>query len=135
MNKVFPWPEFDRDEVEREIEERRQWKMVIDNQIACIWSTTFDDPLIWEVQNADPAVYIHRIATHPAFRGNNLVSKIVQWAVKYAKTYNKRFVRMDTVGRNEKLIGHYEKCGFSFWGAVQTKKHCRVTWPLSPCHR
>lgn len=38
------WPEFDRKLIEQELEERRQWKMVVDQCIGCIWATTFDDP-------------------------------------------------------------------------------------------
>jgi ribosomal protein S18 acetylase RimI-like enzyme len=95
--QVVLWPEFDRALIENEIHENRQWKMLIDNEIACIWASTFSDPLIWGKRNIDPAVYIHRIATNPSFRGRKLVSEIVDWAIKYAKSYNKQFIRMDTV--------------------------------------
>ena len=110
------WPVFERSLVETEIAENRQWKMVIDNKIACVWATTFDDPQIWEDRNADPSVYIHRIATNPEFRGKNLVENIVTHAKQYAKANEKRFIRMDTVGENTGLITHYTKCGFDFLG-------------------
>jgi hypothetical protein len=42
------WPEFDREMVINEIVESRQWKIIIDGEVACIWATTFSDPLIWE---------------------------------------------------------------------------------------
>ena len=42
------WPEFDNALIEKEIAEKRQWKILIDNQIACVWATTFSDPEIWE---------------------------------------------------------------------------------------
>ncbi len=118
---VVPWPEFDRTLIENEIAENRQWKIIIDNKVACIWATTFNDPSIWEDRNIDPAVYIHRIATNPDFRGKKLVSEIVGWAIKYAKSYNKQFIRMDTVGNNEKLIEHYKNCGFNFFGFLKLK--------------
>jgi len=41
------WPEFKRELIEMEITEERQWKMIIDGCIACIWATTFSDPQIW----------------------------------------------------------------------------------------
>lgn len=116
---AVPWPEFERSLVEREIEENTQWKIIIDSQIACVWATTFSDPLIWEERNTDPAVYIHRIATNPNFRGRNLVVEIVEWAKKYAKENDKEFIRMDTVGNNEKLIDHYKNCGFNFLGLLK----------------
>ena len=110
------WPVFERSLVETEIAENRQWKMVIDNKIACVWATTFSDPQIWEDRNADPSVYIHRIATNPEFRGKNLVENIVESSKQYAKANEKRFIRMDTVGENTGLITHYTKCGFDFLG-------------------
>lgn len=118
---VVPWPEFERDLIEKDIGEKSHWKMVTDNKIACIWTTTFSDPFIWEERNADPAVYIHRIATHPSFRGQNLVTKIVEWATRYAKLNNKKFIRMDTVGENKKLIEHYERCGFNYLGLYKLR--------------
>jgi ribosomal protein S18 acetylase RimI-like enzyme len=113
------WPEFDRKLIETEILENRQWKMVISGQVACIWATTFNDPQIWEERNEDPAVYIHRIATNPDFRGQNLVAHIVEWSKKYAFENKKKFVRMDTVGDNPGLISYYSKCGFNFLGLLK----------------
>ncbi|SDD92878.1 GNAT family N-acetyltransferase [Pedobacter soli] len=74
---IVQWPQFEQALIETEVAELRQWKMLIDDQVACVWATTFSDPQIWEDKNTDPAVYIHRIATHPDFRGQNLVTAIV----------------------------------------------------------
>mgnify|MGYP003602040181 FL=1 len=115
------WPEFDRKLIETEISENRQWKIIADGKIACIWATTFTDPQIWEERNDDPAVYIHRIATNPDFRGQNLVGQIVEWAKIYANENQKQFVRMDTVGDNPGLINYYTKCGFDFLGLLKLK--------------
>ena len=103
-----------RNEAQEEIAEKRQWKLMIDGEIACVWATTFTDPLIWEERNIDPSVYIHRIATNNNFRGKNFVVTIVEWAKKYAVANDKKYVRLDTTGLNEKLIAHYTKCGFTF---------------------
>jgi ribosomal protein S18 acetylase RimI-like enzyme len=113
------WPEFERSLVETEIAENRQWKIVIDNKIACVWATTFDDPQIWEKRNNDPAIYIHRIATNPEFRGQNLVEQIVEWAKQFAFDNKKSYIRMDTVGDNPGLISYYSKCGFEFLGLLK----------------
>jgi GNAT superfamily N-acetyltransferase len=115
------WPEFERSLVETEIAENRQWKIVIDSKIACVWATTFNDPQIWEDRNNDPAIYIHRIATSHEFRGLNLVGQIVEWAEQHALDHNKKFIRMDTVGDNPGLIGYYSKCGFDFLGLLKLK--------------
>jgi ribosomal protein S18 acetylase RimI-like enzyme len=110
------WPEFDRNMVEHEIHENHQWKMIENNQIICVWATTFSDPLIWGEKNEDPSVYIHRIATHPEARGRNLVVSIIDWAKKFAIAKKQKYIRLDTVGENLGLIKHYQHCGFNFLG-------------------
>ncbi len=118
---VVVWPQFDRLLVETEVAENRQWKLIMDGQIACVWATTFTDEQIWEERNADAAVYIHRIATHTDFRGNNFVSVIAEWAKQYAKANGKDFVRLDTLGNNTKLIDYYTRAGFRFLGMFNLK--------------
>ncbi|MEP6713042.1 MAG: GNAT family N-acetyltransferase [Ferruginibacter sp.] len=118
---VVVWPAFERQLVETEIAQDRQWKLIIDEEIACVWATTFSDEQIWEQRNADAAVYIHRIATNPNLRGKNFVSIIVAWAKDYAKNKSKDFVRLDTLGNNTKLIDHYARAGFSFLGMFDLK--------------
>ncbi|MDC6350447.1 GNAT family N-acetyltransferase [Zeaxanthinibacter sp. PT1] len=113
---VVVWPDFDPDMVRTEIAENRQWKLLFNGQIACVWATTFTDEQIWEERNADPAVYIHRIAVNPDFRGHNFVQTIVDWAHDYAGEHGKRYIRLDTLGDNQRLIQHYKDCGFDFLG-------------------
>ncbi|WP_109434944.1 GNAT family N-acetyltransferase [Aquimarina sp. AU119] len=118
---AIPWPKFEKEMIQKEIDTEQQWKIIIDNQIACVWMTTFDDPYIWEERNEDPSVYIHRIATNPDFRGHHFVKSIISWACNYAKENNKSFIRMDTAGHNDKLISYYTNCGFTFLGANTLK--------------
>ncbi|WP_339841814.1 GNAT family N-acetyltransferase [uncultured Maribacter sp.] len=113
---VVVWPDFDRSMVSDEINENRQFKLLIDNKIACVWAITFSDEQIWRKRNDDSAIYIHRIATNPDFRGHNFVGSIVDWAKSYAKIQQKRYVRLDTIGENKGLIRHYTNAGFDFLG-------------------
>lgn len=113
------WPKLDQSLVATEVNENRQYKLTIGNQIACVWAITYSDPQIWEAVDNDSSIFIHRIATNPDFRGNNFVKLIAQWARSLAQEENKSFIRMDTCGKNESLIKHYERCGFEFLG---TKK-------------
>lgn len=115
------WPEFDRDFIATEVIENRQFKIVIDNKIACIWAITYNDADIWEEKENNDAIYIHRIATNPEFRGNNFVQMIADWSKDFAKKENKKFVRMDTCGQNDRLINHYKNCGFEFLGMKKLK--------------
>lgn len=112
------WLPFDRKMIEKEIAEKRHWKILIDDKIACIFSIAFDDPLIWKEKSKDPSIYIHRIVTNPDFRGSRFVPKIVDWARGYTKEIGKEFIRMDTWGDNQRLIDYYTDCGFEFLGVI-----------------
>ncbi|HVI48464.1 MAG TPA: GNAT family N-acetyltransferase, partial [Chitinophaga sp.] len=107
---------FERSLVEQEIAEQRQWKIIIDGKIACVFVTTFNDPVIWREKDSDPAVYLHRIATNRAFRGQHFVKQIVTWTKAFAAQHNKLYIRMDTGAGNDKLNNYYVSCGFNYLG-------------------
>lgn len=110
------WKGFELSLVQQEIKEQRQWKIVMNGEIACVFVITFNDPNIWEEKNEDPALYIHRIATNPNYRGNSFVKHIVSWATEFARKHDKSFIRIDTGSGNEKLNRYYESCGFTYLG-------------------
>ena len=116
------WLPFDRNLIEKEIAEKRHWKILIDGKIACIFSIAFDDPLIWKEKSLEPSIYIHRIVSNRDFQGVKLVPKITEWAKIYAKNIGKNFVRMDTWGDNRKLVDYYVGCGFTFLGVITPTK-------------
>ena len=107
------WKGFERSLVKKEIEEKRQYKIMVDGEIACVFVINYDDPLIWKERNEDPSIYIHRIATNPTFRGSSFVKQIVEWAKGHAKETGKDFIRMDTTSGNDKLNNYYFNCGFT----------------------
>ena len=118
---VVVWPDFEREMVISEIKENRQFKLLINNTVACVWAIAFKDEQIWETSKNDNAIYIHRIATNPEFRGQQFVSKIVAWAKDYAKTNAIDYIRLDTLGNNTSLINYYKKSGFDFLGMFDLK--------------
>ncbi|GAB3175297.1 GNAT family N-acetyltransferase [Telluribacter humicola] len=115
------WPSFTKEYIEAEISDQRQWKLVIDEKIACNWVITYEDKDIWEEKEVGDAIYIHRISTNPQFRGNRLINKMVDWARSHAEEKQKRYIRLDTLGNNTKLIEHYTEAGFRFLGIVNLK--------------
>lgn len=119
QKKMVVWPMFERSFIEKEISEQRQWKLVVNDMIACNWAITFNDKEIWGEKDRNDSIYIHRIATNPAMRGNRYVDKIVDWARGYAKQKGKSFIRLDTLGNNTKLIEHYTSAGFEFLGIIK----------------
>lgn len=110
------WQRFDRHLIEKEVSENRQYKIMVDDIIVCIFAVTFNDVLIWGNLAQAPSVYIHRIVTNPLFRGNNYVKNIIEWAIRFGSKNKLQFVRMDTWGDNQKLIDYYTNCGFTFLG-------------------
>lgn len=118
---ILKWQGFERSMVEKTIEEGLQWQIVIEDEVACVFTLTLSDPLIWEEKNEDPAVYIHRIATNPKFRGKHFVKHIVTWVRQYAIDNDKSYVRMDTGSGNERLNNYYISCGFNYLGVVKLK--------------
>jgi ribosomal protein S18 acetylase RimI-like enzyme len=112
------WLGFERDLVTKEISENRQWKIIIDNEIACVFAITFEDESIWKEKNKDKAVYFHRIVTNPKFKGQHFIERIIEWGIPFAKEKKLDFLRMDTWGNNDELIGYYQKCGFNFLGII-----------------
>jgi ribosomal protein S18 acetylase RimI-like enzyme len=110
------WKGFEVSMVENEIEEERHFVIRDEGSISATFVITFSDPVIWKEANEDPSVYIHRIATHPDFRGRNYVQKIVDWTIDFATAKNLKYVRLDTTSGNERLNQYYIKCGFTYKG-------------------
>jgi len=116
QKKVFNkhWLGFNRERVAQEITEGRQFKVVLDGEIAAVFVITHDDPLIWKELDKDKAVYLHRIVTHPGHRGKGIVPMIRDWAIDFCKEHDRDFVRLDTWLDNVRLVAYYESCGFKF---------------------
>ncbi len=124
QKKVFHkhWEFFERDLIVSEINEDRQWKFVIDGKIICIFALSFNDEQFWKEKNNSPSLYIHRIVTHPDYKGLGFMSKIIDWAKTYCKEYHKEYIRMDTWGDNQQLIDYYIHCGFEYVTTIMLDK-------------
>jgi len=122
QKKVFHnhWKGFERESIEQEIDDQRQYKILIDDVVACIFAVTFNDKLIW-AERDHQSIYIHRIVTHPDFRGYGFVKEIINWARRFASSNHLKFIRMDTWADNDKLLDYYTSCGFDFAGTVTMK--------------
>ena len=110
------WPSFDKAFLLAEINQNRHFKLVDNGVVACVWVITLQDEDIWEAREKDDALYIHRIATNPVMRGKRYIDGLVNWAKAYAVSLHRKYVRLDTLGNNTKLIQHYTSAGFTFLG-------------------
>ena len=106
------WKHFETATLLREISEKRQWKLVDDGEPVAVFLTAYEDPWIWGEDGKQPAVYLHRIVSHPDHRGKNLLGRIINWAKAHAREKNLQFLRMDTWGDNPALLNYYIKFGF-----------------------
>ena len=121
QKNMVVWPRFEKAFIESEIKEGRQWKLMVDGEIACNWAITFADTEIWAERDKNDSIYIHRIATNPSYRGNRFIDDIVHWARTYARSQGKQYVRLDTLGNNTRLIQHYTSAGFNFLGIFKLR--------------
>jgi len=118
---AVPWGEISKAQIKKEIQEGRQYKLMVNDEIASIWVYTYSDPEIWQEKNRDSAIYIHRIATNPKFRGQNRVGNLFAFTEKYAKENHYKLMRLDTAGWNQGLIKLYTNNGFRFLGTTKIK--------------
>jgi len=107
------WLGFEMALIEKEINENRHFKVLLNGRIGSTFIITLHDKLIWKTSQDCEAVYIHRIATAHSCRGNDLLKNIIEWAKAYAKQHCLSFIRMDTGSGNERLINYYSRCGFT----------------------
>ena len=121
QQKMVVWPFFEKSFIRKEIAEGSQWKIVVSDTIVCNWMIALEDKAIWGERDKNDAIYIHRICTHPTFRGRRYIDEIVKWSLQYAEQSGKQFIRLDTLGNNTKLIKHYTSAGFDFLGISELK--------------
>ncbi len=110
------FPVFESEDFEKDISASAYYKIVKAGITAAIFYIGFEDELIWDERENYCSVYLHRIVTHPDFKGKNLMQTVIDFALSFAKKHNRRFVRMDTWNNNEPLKNYYLKFGFQIVG-------------------
>jgi len=121
-NGYNQWKEFDRDLIIREIHEKRQWKIMVDGQIACIFMVAYSDPILWGARDNAYSIYLHRITTNQLFKGRNMMQAIINWSKEHCKETGRNYIRMDTWADNKNLTDYYTKCGFTVLDYVKLDK-------------
>jgi ribosomal protein S18 acetylase RimI-like enzyme len=85
----------------------------------------------------DDAAYIHSLAMRRAFAGRGIVQHAIAWAAERAKERGKEYLRLDTMGDNQRLNDYYKRLGFTPVGArtvrdFQVTLFQRPVTPVSP---
>lgn len=113
--KGYPvWKNYDKQAIVRDIQNKNQYKVLIDSIPAIVFSVCYTDKLLWRDHDQQDAIYLHRIVVNPDCKGQRLFGKIMDWAIEHARQKGLSYVRMDTWAANPTLITYYKKFGFSF---------------------
>ncbi|MCE7055184.1 GNAT family N-acetyltransferase [Algoriphagus sp. AGSA1] len=111
------WGGIDYSDVQKEIADSNQYKMVVADTMAGIVSVQYEDAFIWGVRDKQDATYLHRIAVDKSHQRQRLFEA---WAKGHEKWQARRFVRMDTWADNARLIRYYQSFGFETVDEVMT---------------
>jgi len=113
--KGYPvWRNYDKNAIIKDIEDKNQYKVVIDSKTAIVFSVRYSDKVIWRSLDKGDSIYLHRIVVNPEFKGQKLFSAILDWVIAHSKQKGLATIRMDTWAANPNIITYYQGFGFSF---------------------
>jgi ribosomal protein S18 acetylase RimI-like enzyme len=113
--KGYPvWRDYDKGAIVNDIENKNQYKVIIDGKTSIAFSVCYADKLIWRHMDKGDSVYLHRIVVNPEFKGQKLFGKILEWAIGHSKEKGLSTIRMDTWASNPTIINYYKTFGFDF---------------------
>jgi GNAT superfamily N-acetyltransferase len=125
INNVPVWNGYNKALIDTEIHERTQYKIVIDNQIAGIFSVCKPGALeaeLWKEKVSEKSIYLNRIVTDRIFRGKRLFKTILDWIDDFTSGSNFKHIRMDTWADNPFLVDYYKTFGFHDRGIINTSE-------------
>ena len=85
-----------------------------DNQVAGTVKFQLCDDLFWPDTSTDEAAFIHRLAVRRVFAGGFVSGALLHWASERARSYNRRFLRLDCDAERLRLRATYERFGFRY---------------------
>ncbi|NOT73950.1 MAG: GNAT family N-acetyltransferase [Cyclobacteriaceae bacterium] len=108
------WRNYDHNAIVRDIENKNQYKVLVDSKVAIIFSVCYTDKVIWRTMDHGDSIYLHRIVVNPEFKGQKLFGRIMEWAIEHSQQRSLKSIRMDTWAANPNIIEYYKGFGFSF---------------------
>ncbi|MDI9312918.1 MAG: GNAT family N-acetyltransferase [Limnohabitans sp.] len=112
-NNYIGWTTYDKSQLINDLENKNQFKILINDEIATVFSVCYDDPLIWREMEKGDAIYLHRIVVNSKFKGQKQFEKILNWAKNKATERKLNYIRMDTWAANSNIIEYYKSFGFT----------------------
>jgi GNAT superfamily N-acetyltransferase len=108
------WKNYDKNALIRDVDNKHQYKIIIDGLIAMVFSVCYSDKILWREMERGDSIYLHRIVVNPKFKGLRLFGVILEWAIDHAKNRDLKFIRMDTWADDRNIIDYYKGFGFHF---------------------
>ncbi|MEK6780681.1 MAG: GNAT family N-acetyltransferase [Bacteroidota bacterium] len=113
--KGYPvWRNYDKNTIIKDIEDRDQYKVVVDSKTAIVFSVRYADKIIWRDFDKGNSIYLHRIVVNPEFKGQRLFASILDWVIEHSKQKGLSSIRLDTWADNPTIINYYKSFGFTF---------------------
>ena len=111
--KGYPvWRNYDQNAILNDIENKNQYKLIVDSSTAMVFTVGYSDKIIWRDLDQGNAIYLHRIVVNPAFKGQKLFGEILEWAKNHCQQKGLNIIRMDTWAANPTIIAYYKTFGF-----------------------
>lgn len=112
--KGYPvWKDYDKNAIVKDIENKNQYKIVVNSSIAMVFSVAYMDKVIWRQWDKGESIYLHRIVINPEFKGQKLFGLIVEWSKTHVQNKGLNSIRMDTWAANPTIINYYKSFGFN----------------------
>jgi ribosomal protein S18 acetylase RimI-like enzyme len=113
--KGYPvWRNYDKNAIIKDIEDKNQYKVVLDSKTAIVFSVRYSDKVIWRELDKGNSIYLHRIVVNPEFKGQRLFGSILDWVIEHSKQKGLMSIRLDTWSANPTIINYYRSFGFTF---------------------
>jgi len=109
------WQDLDLAVVEKDIAERCQYVLVLDGQVAGIFSfcpPSLMDREMWQGLAPESARYVNRIIVGQAWKGRQLLAHMLDWCEQEMHRLGLGVLRLDTWAQSTGLIRHYARFGF-----------------------
>ena len=107
------WKNYDKKAIIKDIENKNQYKVVVNSITAIVFSVCYVDKIIWREYEKGDALYLHRIVVNPYFKGQKLFGAVIDWAIENGQQKGIKYIRMDTWAANPTIISYYKSFGFS----------------------
>jgi GNAT superfamily N-acetyltransferase len=85
-----------------------------DGDIAGTVRFQLHDQLFWPDLATDDSAFIHRLAVRRCYAGGGVATALLRWAVDYARSLGRRYLRLDCDAERARLRDLYERFGFQF---------------------